>query len=53
MAKSASPPGGGVRPPGLSNSQVWPLPTLSTMLQPSCGVVPVQPVNASLVPRYL
>ena len=50
MAKWPSLFGGGVRLPGLSNRQTWPLPALSTLVQPSCGVVPVQPVNSSVVP---
>ncbi len=54
MANWPSVFGGAPSPVGLApNSQVSPLPSLSTTLHPSWAVLPVQPVNPSVVPLYL
>src|SRR5215472_10076368 len=54
MANWPSVPGGTPSLVGSApNCQIWPLPALSTLVQPSCGVVPVHPVNPSVVPFSL
>src|SRR6266480_6788903 len=54
MANWPSVFGGAPSPVGLApNCQVSPLPRLSTLVQPSWVVLPVQPVNPSVVPVSL